>query len=78
MELNICLSRWLSRRILKVTFEKIKLKFRELEKYKMENLGDKSHLIYNETCLNNDLLQVYTNKIYYYTKIMALLHGKSI
>ena len=61
MELNICLSRWLSRCILKVTSEKIKLKFRELEKYKMKNLRDKSDLIFNETCLNNNLLPVYTN-----------------
>ena len=65
MELNICLSRWLSRCILKVTFENIKLKFRELEKYKIKNLRDKSHLIFNETCLNNDRLPVHTN-IYIY------------
>ena len=51
MELSICLSRWLSRCISKVTIENIKLKLRELEKYKMKNLRDKSHLIFNETCL---------------------------
>ena len=61
MELNILLSRWLSRCILRVTKEKIKLKFRQLEKYKLKNLKAESHLVFNETCLNNNLLPVYTN-----------------
>ena len=52
MELNILLSRWLSRCILRVTNEEIKLKFRQLEKYKLKNLKAKSHLFFNETCLN--------------------------
>ena len=65
MELNILLSRWLSRCILRATNEEIKLKFRELEKYKLKNLKAKSRLVFNETCLNNNLLPVYKN-IYIY------------
>ena len=65
MKLNILLSRWLSRCILRVTSEKIKLKFRQLEKCKLKNIKEKSHLVFNETCLNNNLLPVYTN-IYIY------------
>ena len=52
MELNGLLSRWLSRCILRVTNEEIKLKFRQLEKYKLKNLKAKSYLVFNETCLN--------------------------
>ena len=52
MELNILFSRWLSQCILRATKEKIRLKFRQLEKYKLKNLKAKSHLVFNETCLN--------------------------
>ena len=61
MELNILLGRWLSRCILRVTKEKIILKFRQLEKYKLKNLKAKSYLVFKETCLNNNLLPVYTH-----------------
>ena len=66
MKLNILLGRWLSRCMLRVTNEEIKLKFRQLEKYKLKNLKAKSHLVFNETCLNNNLLPVY---IYIYIYI---------
>ena len=69
MELNICLSRWLSWCILKVTFENIKLKFRELEKYKMKNLRDKSHLIFNQTYI---YIYVCTHFIYIYAVYMYI------
>ena len=52
MELNILISRWLSRYILRVSREEIKLKYRQLEKYKLKNITEKSHLVFNETCLN--------------------------
>ena len=42
-------SRWLSLCILRVTNEEIKLKFRQLEKYKLKSLKAKSHLFFNET-----------------------------
>ena len=71
MELNILLSRWLSRCILRVTKEEIKFKFRQLEKYKLKNSKAKSHLVFNETCLNNNLLPVCTN-IYIYIYIYIL------
>ena len=64
MELNILLSRWLSRCIVRATEEKIKLKFRQLEKYKLKNLKAKSHLVLNETCLSNNLLPGYTGHSY--------------
>ena len=50
MKLNILLSRWLSRWILRVTSEEIKLKFRQLEKCKLKNIKEKSHLVFKETC----------------------------
>ena len=67
MKLNILLSRWLSRCILRVTSEDIKLKFRQSEKCKLKNIKEKSHQVFNEKCLNN-LLPVYTN-IYIYIYI---------
>ena len=71
MELNILLSRWLSRCILRVTNEEIKLKFRQLEKCKLKNLKAKSHLVFNETCrkmyiciyiyIYNIIIQIYNS-----------------
>ena len=74
MELNILLSRWLSRCILRVTKEKNKEKFRQLEKYKVKNLKAKSHLFFNETCLNNNLLPVYTKRIYIYIYKFVIIY----
>ena len=45
MKFNILLSRWLSRCILRVTSEEIKLKYRQLEKCKLKNIKEKSHLV---------------------------------
>ena len=66
MKLNILLSRWLSRCILRVTTEEIKLKFRQLEKCKLKNIKEKSHLVFNETCLN----------IYIYIYILVTLRTR--
>ena len=52
MELYICLNRLLSRCYLKVTSEEIKMKFRELERFKLKNIRDNRHQVFNETCLN--------------------------
>ena len=43
-------------RILKVTSEEIKMKFRELERYLLKSINDARHRVFNETCLNNELL----------------------
>ena len=67
MELNILLSRWLSWCILRVTNEEIKLKDRQLEKCKLKYIKVKSHLVFNETCLN----------IYIYIYIYIQLHHSS-
>ena len=74
MEVNILLRRWLSRCILRVTKEN-KLKFIQLKKYKLKNLKAKIHLVFNETCLNNNLLPVYTN-MYIYIYLYHYLDGR--
>ena len=55
---------------MRTTSDEIKEKFRELEKCKLKIIKEKSHLIFNETCLRNDLLPVCTNiYIYSYSEI---------
>ena len=56
---------WLSKVILKISDLNIKNKFRKLERISLKIAAVKSHLMFNETCLNNNLLPKYTN-IYVY------------
>ena len=68
MDYSVFISRWLSNCVLRTTSDEIKAKFRELENCKLKIIKEKSHLIFNETYLRNDLLPVYTN-IYIYIYI---------
>jgi hypothetical protein len=64
--INVFLTFWLSKVILKISNNNIKLKFREIEKRSIKLLEVKCHRIFNETCINNNLLPTYTN-IYIHT-----------
>ena len=68
MNLCIFISTWLSRCILKTAALGMKAKFRELERLHLKIIKERSHLKFNEVCLNNDLLPIYTN-IYIYIYI---------
>ena len=61
MDIDIFISQWLSRIILKVSQVDIKHKYRELEKITIKIIKDESHLAFNLACLQNNLLPIYTN-----------------
>jgi len=57
---------WLSLSILKTSPPSIKLKYREVEKIAIKLAKTESHLLFNETCLNNRLLPTYTKVSVHY------------
>ena len=60
---------WFSKSILRsITIEQLS-QFRVVEKISVKIDKYKCHLLYNETCLNNNLLPKYTNIIYIYIYI---------
>ena len=67
MNLCIFISTWLSRCILKTAPLGMKAKFRELERLHLKIIKERSHLKFNEVCLNNALLPNYTNIYIYIT-----------
>ena len=69
------ISFWLSKLILKILKSNEKSLFRFLEKTTIKLLEIKLHRLFNETCLNNDLLPIYTNiYIYIYIYIYIRLY----
>jgi len=53
--------KWLSFIILKNTNRDVLKLFRDLERIKIKLVKKRSHLVFNQTCLNNKLLPTYTN-----------------
>ena len=64
--------KWLSFISLRTAIPATKLKFRDIEKLRYKLTALQSHLCFNETCLNNNLLPTYTN-IYIYIYILRCL-----
>ena len=66
------LSSWYSRVVLRLWKDNKKKLFRNLERTALKLERNKSHLIFNETCYNNDILPKYTGiKLY---RIKAKTH----
>ena len=57
---------WFSKIVLKIIPNDVKEVFRKYEKEARKLLTAHSHRNFNETCLNNNLLPIYSN-IYIYT-----------
>ena len=60
------ISFWLSLIILKTLPTEIKQLYRKYEKNKLKLTTLIAHRLFNETCINNNLLPIYTNIIYVY------------
>ena len=56
-----CVIKWISKVLLRTSGNVIKHAFRRLERNSIKLVTMKSHLRFNETCLNNELLPKYTN-----------------
>ena len=61
MDVSLYLSKWLSKIIIRTCSANIKEKFRKIEKQWLKLVKLECHLAFNEACMNNDLLPVYTN-----------------
>ena len=60
--------------ILRISSERTKFKFREIEKVALKIYLLNSHISFNKTCLNNKLLSTFTNKyIYVYINVFLSL-----
>ena len=53
--------KWLSRIVLKTSSREVVQKYREVEKLSLKCCNVRSHRTFNECCLNNKLLPIYTN-----------------
>jgi len=53
-------TQWFSLIILKICNSDELHKYRELERIKLKIVRNRSHLCFNETCINNKLLPTYT------------------
>ena len=53
--------KWLSMVILRILTEEQLNKFRKIEKVQTKLNNSKCHLDFNITCINNELLPIYTN-----------------
>ena len=60
LQFNKTIAKWLSRIILKTSNRETKSAYRDLEKNYKKLARELSHLNYNETCINNDILPKYT------------------
>ena len=63
--MEIFISRWLSKCIMKVSTNEYKSEYREIEKIATKIVKDTGHLAFNEACIQHNLLPTYTN-IYIY------------
>ena len=69
MDVSIFLLQWYSFIAWKFMNSNAKAKFREVEKIEKKLVTLKLHLQFNEICLKENLLLVYTNLIYIYIYI---------
>ena len=67
------ISLWLSRIILKVAPKEVKLCFRKLESILSKVTEERTHLAFNEDCLQHQLLPISTN-IYVYIQFYTQSH----
>ena len=80
---NKAITKWLSFVILKTCDIQVKNEYRKLERIKLKLEIVKSHLLFNETCVINKLLPVYTNiyiymymYIYLYMTVVVIIKSK--
>ena len=68
------LSFWYSKIVLRFLTDNEKIIYRNLERKILKLEGDKSHLMFNETCYNNDILPIHTNMIWLITTFVTSHH----